>query len=258
MNQRGVLVAAMATILAFASVGTNANAGKGTSCVSNSAGDVMATGGDGSTCDANADTGGTAKASTVKKFESFATAHNNATATSSASKDSDATTLADHSSTATATAKSHSGANATADNSSSAVVNASDGSSSEADADSGGSAKATGSKANALAIASGCTATATAKDTNNGATATCTAGSAQATSSDHANGATAQNMADCDVVAKATGKGSMSEAECNTSGGFVTVTTTKGGQATGDGINPPTCTPGKGTAKVRSSAGNCG
>jgi hypothetical protein len=258
MNQRGVLFAAMAAVLTFASVSTNANAGKGTSCVSNSAGDVMATGADGSTCDANADTGGTAKASTVKKFESFATAHNNATATSSATTDSDATADADHSGTATATAKSHSGANATADDSSSAVVNASGGSSSEADADSSGTAKATGSKANALAMASGCTATATAKDTNNGATAICTAGSAEATSSNKANGATAQTMADCAVIAKATGKGSMSDAECNTSGGFVTVTTTKGGQATGDGMNAPTCTPGKGTAKVRSSGGNCG
>jgi hypothetical protein len=60
------------------------------------------------------------------------------------------------------------------------------------------------------------------------------------------------------VIAKATGAGSISDAECSTSGSFVTATTTKGGQATGDGINPPTCTPGKGTAKVRSSGGNCG
>ncbi|MGD0289444.1 MAG: hypothetical protein ABSC63_07310 [Candidatus Binataceae bacterium] len=256
MNQARVFVAAIATLLIAAGTGTIAKAAV-VSCVSNSAGDKKLTGTDGGTCDADADTGGVAKAKTVGKFESFATAHNSGKATSLATVDSTAQATADHGSTATATAKSHAGADATADNSSSAVVTATNGSGSEATSDSGGTAKATGSNGNALAEASGCSATASAKNTHSGATALCTGGSTQATSSGEGE-ATAQASADCKVVAISSGDGSMSDGECVTAGDSVTLTTTKGGVATYDGVHAPTCKPGSGTAKVVSSlSGKC-
>lgn len=255
MNQPRVLVLAIATLLIAAGTSTIAKAG--VSCVSNSAGDKMLTGTDGSTCDANADTGGVAKAKTVGKFESFATAHNSAKATSLATVDSTAQATADHGSTAKATASSDAGADASADNSSSAVVTATNGSGSEATSDSGGMAKATGSDGNALAEASGCSATASAKNTRNGATALCTGGSAKATSSSEGE-ATAQTSANCKVVAISSGSGSTSDGECVTAGDSVTLRTTKGGVANYDGVHAPTCTPGSGTAKVVSSLnGNC-
>ena len=62
----------------------------------------------------------------------------------------------------------------------------------------------------------------------------------------------------CDASANADGAGSLATAECTTKGGFVHAKATGGGVAEGSDTGPPTCTPGGGTAKVRSSHGNCG
>jgi hypothetical protein len=61
----------------------------------------------------------------------------------------------------------------------------------------------------------------------------------------------------CNATGMASG-GSTTNANCSTDGSFVHSTATGGGEADGDDINPPTCTPNGGTAKVRSSGGNCG
>jgi hypothetical protein len=61
----------------------------------------------------------------------------------------------------------------------------------------------------------------------------------------------------CNATGMASG-GSTTNAHCETDGSFVHSTATGGGEADGDDINPPTCTPNGGTAKVRSSGGNCG
>jgi hypothetical protein len=73
-------------------------------------------------------------------------------------------------------------------------------------------------------------------------------------------GANAEAEADgpCKITAIARGASSSSNATCSTSGGFVKVITTKGGFAEGSDTDPPDCVPGSGTAKVRSSGGNCG
>ena len=62
----------------------------------------------------------------------------------------------------------------------------------------------------------------------------------------------------CDATATSGGAGSLATAECTTKGGFVRANATGGGVAEGSDTAPPTCTPGGGTAKVRSSGGNCG
>ncbi len=57
--------------------------------------------------------------------------------------------------------------------------------------------------------------------------------------------------------AKAIG-GSVAFAECGTNGTFAQAMATGGGVAKAFDNATPTCTPGAGTAKVRSSGGNCG
>ena len=61
----------------------------------------------------------------------------------------------------------------------------------------------------------------------------------------------------CVARSKAT-QSATANADCSTSGGFVHSTATNGGTAIGSDTAPPTCTPGGGTAKVRSSGGDCG
>ncbi|HYL57503.1 MAG TPA: hypothetical protein VEU51_01430 [Candidatus Acidoferrales bacterium] len=152
------------------------------------------------------------------------------------------------------------------------------------DADSDGSAKATanskgdsttfatvthGDKATAVATdksfadaeseGAPCPAKATAKH-NGESEAFCfgNGGSATASASKLDSFASAESDAGCKTVAKATGTKSSSNATCSTPGGVVTVTTTNGGFAEGSDTDPPDCVPGPGTAKVRSTGGNCG
>jgi len=61
----------------------------------------------------------------------------------------------------------------------------------------------------------------------------------------------------CTATAKAK-ENAQATATCGTVGGSVNAQATKGGIAVGSDNAPPTCTPNGGTAKVRSSAGNCG
>ncbi len=77
-----------------------------------------------------------------------------------------------------------------------------------------------------------------------------------------ANGDTANGQADafgsCHASGKAIGANSTAFARCET-GGFAHATATGGGEADAFDDAPPVCTPGvAGTAKVRSSGGNCG
>jgi len=67
-----------------------------------------------------------------------------------------------------------------------------------------------------------------------------------------------QAFGKCDAAATANGSGSLATAECTTKGGFAHAKATGGGVAEGSDTAPPTCTPGAGTARVRSSHGNCG
>jgi hypothetical protein len=60
----------------------------------------------------------------------------------------------------------------------------------------------------------------------------------------------------CTATSMAT-NGSTANADCE-NGGFVNSTATNGGEAIGSDTFPPECTPNGGTAKVRSTAGNCG
>jgi hypothetical protein len=163
---------------------------------------------------------------------------------------------ADHGSKGTAIAKDNSNAATNVDGSSTAVATASDSSAAQAVGHFGGTARSVSiGNSDSDADGEGCPATSIAR--NAGSTnAFCVAGRVQANASDGGI-ANALSFADCKVKAVAKGTGSDSEASCDTPGGFVTVTTTNGGQATGDGANLPICTPGPGTAKVRSSGGNC-
>lgn len=61
----------------------------------------------------------------------------------------------------------------------------------------------------------------------------------------------------CVATSKAT-QGSTADANCEAAGSFVHSTATDGGEAFGSDSSPPTCTPNGGTAKVRSTGGNCG
>jgi hypothetical protein len=118
-------------------------------------------------------------------------------------------------------------------------------------------ATATGSDSSALAIGSDCPASAVSK-TGGSATADCGTGKASASASDDGVADAETTVTpDCIVKATATGIGSISTADCKVKGGFVTVTTTGGGVASGDGVTSPTCTPNSGTATVKSSGGNC-
>ena len=65
-------------------------------------------------------------------------------------------------------------------------------------------------------------------------------------------------FAKCDAQATAIGSGSLATAECTTKNGFAHAKATGGGTAEGSDTAPPTCTPAGGTARVRSSHGNCG
>jgi hypothetical protein len=83
-------------------------------------------------------------------------------------------------------------------------------------------------------------------------------GAAKATAS---GGAIAESGADarCKTMAHANGTtGTRASALCNKNGGFVNATATNGGVATGSDTDPPICTPNGGTARVRSTGGNCG
>lgn len=122
-----------------------------------------------------------------------------------------------------------------------------------------GKAKATasGTNSSATAIGSDCHATAVGK-TGGSATANCATGGAEATASDSGMAdAESKFVMNCVVKASATGAGSNSNADCEVDGGFVIVTTTGGGVATGNGVNTPSCSPNSGTATVKSSGGNC-
>ena len=61
----------------------------------------------------------------------------------------------------------------------------------------------------------------------------------------------------CTASATAKNNGD-ANAECTTDGGFVNATATNGGEANGTDTGPPICNANGGTAKVRSTGGNCG
>jgi hypothetical protein len=141
-----------------------------------------------------------------------------------------------------------------------ATATASDGATASADATfHKGKAKATatGKDSSATAIGSDCPASAVG-ETGGSATANCGTGKATASASDGGVADAETTVTpDCVVKATATGISSMSTADCKVKGGFVTVTTTGGGFASGDGVTSPNCTPNSGTATVKSSGGNC-
>ena len=64
-------------------------------------------------------------------------------------------------------------------------------------------------------------------------------------------------LGNCNASGMATGASTIN-VTCEADGSFVHATATGGGEADGDDIDPPTCKPNGGTAKVRSSGGNCG
>ena len=75
-----------------------------------------------------------------------------------------------------------------------------------------------------------------------------------------ANGGSVANvtaLGKCNATGMATGASAVN-ANCEADGSFVHATATGGGEADGSDTEPPTCTPNGGTAKVRSSGGNCG
>ena len=82
-------------------------------------------------------------------------------------------------------------------------------------------------------------------------------GVAQGTASGSSE-ADASAFGKCEAKATASGTDSLATAECTRHGTSVHATATGGGIAEGSDTEPPTCTPGAGTAKVRSSGGNCG
>jgi len=114
-----------------------------------------------------------------------------------------------------------------------------DGSFCEAIADGTSSSKATAKGNNSIATAN--------SDNQGSAKATATGGSH---GESHADGK-------CHAKAKASGAGSHALAECFTTGGFSHATATGGAFAQGSDNNPPFCTANGGTAKVRSTGGNC-
>ena len=64
-------------------------------------------------------------------------------------------------------------------------------------------------------------------------------------------------LGNCNASGMASGDSTIN-VTCEADGSFVHATATGGGEADGDDIDPPTCKPNGGTAKVRSSGGNCG
>jgi hypothetical protein len=124
----------------------------------------------------------------------------------------------------------------------------------------------TGGKANA--VATGGSFSEAGSDTGSHSKSTASSGSlAEAFSDEHGKAkATATGGSDavvdafgkCKGTAKATGA-SLAVAVCEHDGTFAHATATGGGEAEGSDTSPPTCIPGpSGTAKVRSTGGNCG
>jgi len=73
---------------------------------------------------------------------------------------------------------------------------------------------------------------------------------------EHGSTATAESHELCDAHATAK-HGASASATCSTFNGFAIASATHGGEATASDTAAPICTPNGGTAKVRSSAGNC-
>jgi hypothetical protein len=67
-----------------------------------------------------------------------------------------------------------------------------------------------------------------------------------------------QAFGKCDAKATSSGAGSFAKAVCEANGTFAHATATGGGEAQAFNSAPPVCHPNGGTAKVRSSGGNCG
>ena len=156
-----------------------------------------------------------------------------------------------------------------------------DGSECFASSDGSGTAKANADGATSFAdgeVQTGAEAKATARsgsfseatsDTHGKSTSKATGGSSVTATSDHhgnAEGtATSGSEADasafgaCDAKATADGAGSLATADCESNGTHAQATATGGGTAKGFSNASPTCNPGaSGTARVRSSGGNCG
>jgi hypothetical protein len=99
-------------------------------------------------------------------------------------------------------------------------------------------------------------------DASNGSSVTASSdhhGVAKATADGSSSEADASAFGRCEAKAKATGTGSLATAECGSRNKFAHATATNGGTAHAFDNASPTCDPGaSGTAKVRSSGGNCG
>lgn len=120
-----------------------------------------------------------------------------------------------------------------------------------------GNAIASGASDAQTSVAGPCKAKASAKNSSD-ALGVCGAPGASAQANANKNStATADASAKCKAKANATNDGS-ADADCNVDGGFAIVTATNGGSAVGSDTSLPTCSPNGGTAKVRSSGGNCG
>ena len=142
-----------------------------------------------------------------------------------------------------------------------AVAKAKGDSTANSEADSGVTANANAnnkSEADATASAA-CKANANSNGDGSFSEAVCTAdhGSAKSVTN---KGSTSFVDADDDCKASGNAKnGAEADATCVTGGGFANATATNGGVAEAFDDAPPTCdTSGGGTAKVRSSGGNCG
>ena len=207
-------------------------------CSQTTPGTETVSGPDGAHCVADSN-GGTATA-TAAGTDSSATSTVDATgsADSDAKSGGDASAEADASGTAKATAKSKGTADASANNADATAEATSQGDAT-ADATDLGNAKAIASSGGA-------------------AEADATSGTAKATAT-HKGAARADSLINnCIATAKAV-HGAAVEATCATVGGFVHAEATNGGVADGFDFKAPVCTKGNhGTAKVRSTGGNCG
>jgi hypothetical protein len=124
----------------------------------------------------------------------------------------------------------------------------------------------TGGKANA--VATGGSQSEALSDTGGHATSHASGGGSDGFVESHGHGVAKGNatgggqtdaVADgkCNASAKAAGSGSYAQSRCGANGSFAHATATGGGAAIAWDNALPTCTPGSGTAKVRSSGGNC-
>lgn len=149
------------------------------------------------------------------------------------------------------------------DGSSKATSTANGGATAIAAVANGGKAQASANGSDSLAEAhaeGACQAKSTASGPDIVSNSTCTVdgGSAKTVAAKGAN-ASAESDEKCDASANSVGDGSVANANCSTAGGFVHSMATGGGVANGTDTDPPTCdTSHGGTARVRSSAGNCG